>query len=327
MLRLKWWRRIKDSSDGTKYVYVDKEIVSDFKTAKEIAKTLSDIVKNKFDDFINVSGQKIGINGRTVREWQHSKDAQYLLANEKQKYNDKINAFNNADELLKVARDYVGEEIKHYRKDNFVEFARGIVDFKVGNRGYSADVVVGTTKSNVALLYDVVNLQEKEIEDASHTAQDRRAETSSNDIIDKIPPTVKNNISPETDNYSEDGPFSVGSPMQQARENLKKYENGELTREQYLEENEQLWGEAIEKYGSIPEGENADAPIATPKAVDEGKLTERFVRTIIETGRLTDETLENIEEKVLVGDFSYKAVSDDVAIKNADTAIKKYASI
>lgn len=147
-------------------------------------------------------------------------------------------------------------------------------------------------------------------------------DSESIDIIDENTPTVKNNISTDFENYSEDSQFSVGSPMQIARENLIKYENGELTREQYLEENERLWGEAIEKYGSIEEGEDADAPIATPKAVGEGKLTERFVRTIIETGKLTDETLENIEEKVLVGDFSYKPVSDEAAMQTADTAIK-----
>ena len=50
-----------------------------------------------------------------------------------------------------------------------------------------------------------------------------------------------------------------------------------------MEENERLWGEAIQKYGSIEEGENAQAPIQTPKAVDEGKLTERFVQILTVT--------------------------------------------
>lgn len=158
------------------------------------------------------------------------------------------------------------------------------------------------------------------------TSKDGSALASNN----KIPheeASVKNKSMPKSENYSEDGPFSSGSPMQIARENLKKYENGELSREQYLEENEWLWGEAIEKYGSIPEGENAQAPIQTPKAVDEGKLTERFVRTIIETGRLTDEALENIEEKVLVGDFSYKVKTQLTNRYSTVFFIEKYIDI
>ncbi|MBR4073728.1 MAG: hypothetical protein IKK24_07275 [Clostridia bacterium] len=113
------------------------------------------------------------------------------------------------------------------------------------------------------------------------------------DSSNKIPQkedSVKNNISTESKNYSEDGPFSSGSPMQIARENLKKYENGELTREQYLEENERLWGEAIEKYGSIPEGENAQAPIQTPnnnkKVIPNHKIRNDFLNYILNNNSL-----------------------------------------
>lgn len=118
--------------------------------------------------------------------------------------------------------------------------------------------------------------------------------TDSNDIIDEKTPIVKDIISDENDNYSESpqktkGQFSLGSPAQQMRDNLKKYESGEITREEYLEKTDELWGEANETYGMIPQGENAKAPIATPQAVDEDKPTERFTRTIIETGKLTDD--------------------------------------
>ena len=114
---------------------------------------------------------------------------------------------------------------------------------------------------------------------------------------------------------NEDGPFSVGSPMQQARQNFEKYEHGEISREEYLEENDRLWGKANETYGIIEQGENANAPIATPKAVAEDKLTQRFIRTIIETGALDDKMLEGVEEKVLLGDFSYKVILDEKQYK------------
>ena len=115
--------------------------------------------------------------------------------------------------------------------------------------------------------------------------------------------------------------FSMPSILQQARENLDKYERGEMTREEYLEATDELWGKANENQGVLPQGENAQAPIATPKAIAEDKPTERFTRTIIETGKLTDEMLQGIEEKVLLGDFSYKVISDEAATKKAQAAI------
>ena len=132
------------------------------------------------------------------------------------------------------------------------------------------------------------------------------------------------NVIPLSDRFDGDKKdirFSMPSILQQARENLDKYERGEMTREEYLEATDELWGKANETHGILPEGENANAPIATPKAIAEDKPTERFTRTIIETGKLTDEMLQGIEEKVLLGDFSYKVISDEAATKKAQAAI------
>ena len=114
----------------------------------------------------------------------------------------------------------------------------------------------------------------------------------------------------EAQDYTEslkkpEGQFSLGSPYQKMLENRKRYENGEITQEKYLEETERLWGEANQEYGVFEEGEKANAPFSTPKAVAENKPVERFTRTILETGKLTDEMLEGIEEKVLLGDFDF----------------------
>lgn len=104
-------------------------------------------------------------------------------------YYDKMYAFNNADELLQASREYIGEEINHERKHNdFVEFARGIVNFKVGENGYQAEVIVGTDKERNAFLYDIVRIQQTEIvADATRTVNDRR-------LLHQLP---YNNISQE----------------------------------------------------------------------------------------------------------------------------------
>ena len=91
-----------------------------------------------------------------------SEDARDLLDENPQAYNDKLKTIANADEILSVAKNWIGEKIKHIRKDDIVEFARGNVMYRVGETGYVAGVIVGTRKNGSAVLYDLVNIYEKE---------------------------------------------------------------------------------------------------------------------------------------------------------------------
>lgn len=187
---------IKKDSTGNVYVDVDSNVVSTGDSPKQIAQVLSNIVSTKFSDYIDVKGQKIGINQRTAREWIRSKSAEALKKQDVQKYIDKANAFGNADELLKISKDYIGEATKHSRNDNFVEFARGIVNYKVGENGYIADIVVGITNSGEARLYDIVRVKNKKIvADTSYATQDRRYDTSATqDTADQNSGTSKKSI-------------------------------------------------------------------------------------------------------------------------------------
>ena len=54
--------------------------------------------------------------------------------------------------------NWIGEEKKHIRKDDIEEFARGKVDYKVGESGYTADVIVAIRKNGAAVLYDLINV-------------------------------------------------------------------------------------------------------------------------------------------------------------------------
>lgn len=154
--------QIRQDAAGNDFVQVDGDIL-DGKTEKEHAAILSNIIQNKFGNIIEANGQTFGVNNKTNREWRRSKDAGVLYSSDKQTYYDKIRAFNNADELMQTSTNYVGEAPKHPRKDNFREFARGKVDYKVGENGYTADVVVGIKPDGSALLYDIVNVKSKKI--------------------------------------------------------------------------------------------------------------------------------------------------------------------
>ncbi len=84
-----------------------------------------------------------------------------------------------------------------------------------------------------------------DVQASVNTPKATRGTASTDNRIAQNNSDVNNNISEKSEKYSEDGQFSVGSPLQEAREKLNK------------DENDKLWNEAIEKYGSIPEGENA----------------------------------------------------------------------
>lgn len=197
---------IKKDNQGQNYVDVPIWAMQ-IKNASEVGKALSDIVRKQFRSWVDVAGQKIGINQRTAGEWTFSKDAQRLYSKNKTAYADKVNAFGVAGELLQASRDYIGEQAKHFRKDNFREFARGKVSFKVGANGYEADIIVGTTTKGAAILYDMVNITPKKIAEAPNTtlsaknAEDRRQGTSTKNSVSETGETVKGKMSAQDGRY------------------------------------------------------------------------------------------------------------------------------
>ena len=58
-----------------------------------------------------------------------------------------------------VNKDFLNEGLKHERKDNIVDFARGEILIDVSGRKYLADAVVGFTKSGICELHDIVNMK------------------------------------------------------------------------------------------------------------------------------------------------------------------------
>ena len=154
----------KDES-GKTFVSVDENAI-DLNNGRSIAENINLILK-KFNNIIDVKGQKIRINKMTNDEWRAGSAARQLLKTDRQAYNDKIKAIANADDILKAANKWVGEMVKHTRKDSIVEFARGNVRYKVANNGYIADVLVAIKKDGSAVLYELVNIVPTKITEPS----------------------------------------------------------------------------------------------------------------------------------------------------------------
>lgn len=109
--------------------------------------------------------------------------------------------------------------------------------------------------------------------------------------------------------------------IKEAKELRERYNNGEISREEYREGLNDLWTDAADRFGTFPQGENVVEEIPVPKKVAKAKPTKRFIRTIIESGKLTEDMLEDVSADVLTGDFSYEVVSDESAQNHAKKLI------
>lgn len=183
---------IRVDIDGNKYVDVDTSIY-DNTDGQSIAAVIAKIISTRFHNLISVNGQNIQINKTTNDEWRMSKSARFLQKTDTQAYNDKLHAIANADEILKVANNWVGEKLTHKRTDNIIEFARGNLLYKVGDNGYIADVIVGTKDNGAAVLYDIKNIYSKKITEAPRVT---KGESESNSL--RTPSASVNNTIPQS---------------------------------------------------------------------------------------------------------------------------------
>ena len=172
--------------DGKEFVRVDDETLNE-KNPKDIVKALKQIAESKGFYNMEINGQNIRLsNKRGINEWVLSKSAVSLYKNNPQAFNDKMQSFQNADELIETAKSFINEEAVHKKK--FDNFARGVVRFKVGDNGYLADILIGIRKNQNAELYDIVNLVPIKIAEvhndsvAAKTAQIRNESSADNSI-------------------------------------------------------------------------------------------------------------------------------------------------
>ncbi len=102
-------------------------------------------------------------------------------------------------------------------------FARGTVDFKVKNNGYSADVVVAIKNNNAALLYDLVNIKSKNIADEPVSSPEKSEHPAQNSPTNNSIPDYDENVNKNSLKFS-----------------LKETAQAAMTREEVIQENEKL---------------------------------------------------------------------------------------
>lgn len=186
---------IKYSEENKPFVAIEKDIL-DGVPRKEWTKKVKETLKKKYPNGIQIRNEYIHVNGRqTASEMTNSKYARWLKINSPAEYADKLRFANNADEILYAAQNWRGEGLHHPRKDSIVEFARADALIRIGERGYSADVVVGTKGNSEMVLYDILYLKSASINEKK---QEQTAVHSKKEIpTESAAPVFKNSVAQE----------------------------------------------------------------------------------------------------------------------------------
>jgi len=179
----------------------------------EWIKTVIDNLRTKYPNGVEVGNNVIDIDATSRREMTLSRYSRTLLRTLPKIYANKLRATNNADEILKASRNYVNEALKHPRKDNIQEFARGDVLLRIGKNDYRAEVIVGKRANGNLIMYDIIGFQPTNIKKISRMQ----------DIV---------NTSKETDVSKEATDRDSASDINSIRENSEKSNTYEKKLEQ-----------------------------------------------------------------------------------------------
>ena len=149
---------IRRDAEGNSVVVVDENILEGVPEEKWRS-TVQKNLKEKFPDGTAAGRSIIKIDKQSREEMTYSRYTAYLKNNIPSRYADKLRATNNADEIIKSTRNYINEGLKHPRKDDIVDFARGDIRLRIGTNDYKADVIVAMKKNGKLIFYDMINLE------------------------------------------------------------------------------------------------------------------------------------------------------------------------
>lgn len=219
---------IQYDQDNNPYVVIEEDILAGVPRS-EWVKTVKDNLRQKFPDGVTVGNNVIEIDKQSREEMTYSRYTRHLMRTEPELYADKLRATNNADEILRASRNYVNEALAHPRRDNIQEFARGEVLMEIGDKGYSAQVVVAMRSNGRLLLYDILQMEPA-------TIQAKNKKSNAAIAKDPSPGTDRSTASGFTDSISETGGDVNGrfSLKERDREYLSAVESGNTEEAQRL---------------------------------------------------------------------------------------------
>ena len=180
---------------------------------EEIAAVKSALSKFKK---VPIHKQTILITRDSANEITRSKNTETLRKKNRTLYEDKMRVMNHPVDIILATTDYINEAPKHLRKDDIVDFARGMILLQVQGRQYSAEAVYGYAKNGTCRLHDIVQItptnftikkSNYSLSLDHHTVEYRRNESFDTNSIsqnsEKSTPSGKKSLSPAENNADE----------------------------------------------------------------------------------------------------------------------------
>ena len=233
---------IGHTKDNKPVAIIDEDILAGVSKSKWV-ETVKRTITDKFSKGIPISGRLIRVNQKTKNEYTESKYTKFLRSNDGTIYEDKLKSANNLDEIILASTNYVNEDLNHTRKDKIKEFARGDVLIRVGGNDYSAKVIIGFTSGNNMVLYDIIEF--------TPTKFEIKKESAPNSLSTVRSGALSNNNIPYSNNVVNSNSMQNNEEYSLASDNdtlLSMYENGDITREEYLRGIEKTEPERVANY-------------------------------------------------------------------------------
>lgn len=160
---------IEITEDGEPCVVIDNDVLAGVSKSRWATKIKN--ILSEYKSGVDLWGGVVKVNAISKNEFLKSKYSQYLKAKEKTAYKDKLLSAQNLDEILKSGKNKKIEDLKHSRNDAFKQFAHSDVLLKVGENGYTADVIIGITTQNAMVFYDIVDMRKADVKIKNATPQ------------------------------------------------------------------------------------------------------------------------------------------------------------
>lgn len=160
---------IEITEDGEPCVVIDNDVLAGVPKSRWATKIKN--ILSEYKSGVDLWGGVVKVNAISKNEFLNSKYSQYLKAKEKTAYKDKLLSAQNLDEILKSGKNKKIEDLKHSRNDSFKQFAHSDVLLKVGENGYTADVIIGITTQNAMVFYDIVDMRKADVKTKNATPQ------------------------------------------------------------------------------------------------------------------------------------------------------------
>lgn len=218
---------IRYTTDNKPVVVVQEDILDGVPKSQWV-KTVKDTISEKYSGGIPVSGRLIKVNKITKTEFTNSEYTKSLKKKNTSIYFDKFKTANNLDEIILASTNYINEDLKHERKDKFVEFARGKVLMRIGGNDYSAQVIIAFTSGNNMVLYDIIKFKKEVLKikkDGRQTVQTQKVQNS-RDVPSLIDDSISQNDSSVNNQYMQNNKINS---EQSVKYSEREYSYEELT--------------------------------------------------------------------------------------------------